>query len=273
MSISANSPCLSQNARAVVELVGPLERERLDALQRPLGDAGQGAGRRHLEDAGDAEVVEGVHAEVPADRAGDLADDPAQHVEAVVDDLAVPVGDEPGARVVHRHRAGQRAEVADRGLHVLGVERAGDAQRHQPGLLRRLVGERLRAAPCVPAATTWPGPLSLAAVRPCFSMTASTSSRSPPRTAVMPVGGHGGRLGHRLAALADQHHRLLGGDHPGAGGGGELADAVAGDRARPCRRRRSGAGRSRAPRPARSRPAAAGRSRCARISSASASVP
>ena len=48
--------------------------------------------------------------------------------------------------------------------------------------------------------------------------------------------GHAGRgdrggLGHRLAALADQHHRLLGGDHPGAGGGGELADAVAGDRA------------------------------------------
>ena len=41
--------------------------------------------------------------------------------------------------------------------------------------------------------------------------------------------GRGGGLGHRLAALADQHHRLLGGDHPGAGGGGELADAVAGD--------------------------------------------
>ena len=39
----------------------------------------------------------------------------------------------------------------------------------------------------VPAATTWPGPLSLAATRPCFSRTASTFSRSPPRTAVMPV--------------------------------------------------------------------------------------
>ena len=47
----------------------------------------------------------------------------------------------------------------------------------------------------------------------------------------MPVGGRRGGLGHRLAALADQHHRLLGGDHAGAGGGGELADAVAGDRA------------------------------------------
>ena len=39
----------------------------------------------------------------------------------------------------------------------------------------------------------------------------------------------GGGLGHRLAALAHQHHRLLGGDRPGTGGGGELADAVAGD--------------------------------------------
>ena len=60
----------------VVELVGRLEREGLDALERALGDAGQGAGRRHLEDAGDAEVVHRLHAQVPADRAGDLADDP-----------------------------------------------------------------------------------------------------------------------------------------------------------------------------------------------------
>ena len=38
----------------------------------------------------------------------------------------------------------------------------------------------------------------------------------------------GGR-GHRVATLADQHHRLLGGDGAGTGGGGELADAVPGD--------------------------------------------
>ncbi len=39
----------------------------------------------------------------------------------------------------------------------------------------------------VPAATTWPGPLLLAGVRPCFSIVASTSSGSPPRIAVIPV--------------------------------------------------------------------------------------
>ena len=42
--------------------------------------------------------------------------------------------------------AGQRGEVADGGRHVLGVERAGDAERDQPGLGRRVLGEGLRAA-------------------------------------------------------------------------------------------------------------------------------
>ena len=47
----------------------------------------------------------------------------------------------------------------------------------------------------------------------------------------MLVGVVGGRGGHRLAALAHQHHRLLGGDGAGTGRGGQLADAVPGDRA------------------------------------------
>ncbi len=58
------------------------------------------------------------------------------------------------------------------------------------GISRALAGgSSANAASCsiVPAATTWPGPLSLAAVRPWRSITASTSSRSPPRTAVIPV--------------------------------------------------------------------------------------
>ena len=58
------------------------------------------------------------------------------------------------------------------------------------GIRRALAGgSSAKAASCsvVPAATTWPGPLSLAAVRPWRSMTARTSSRSPPRTAVIPV--------------------------------------------------------------------------------------
>ena len=60
------------------------------------------------------------------------------------------------------------AEVADGGRHVLGVEGAGDAERDQPGLGRRVVGEAPASCSRVPAATIWPGPLSLAAVRPCL---------------------------------------------------------------------------------------------------------
>ena len=59
------------------------------------------------------------------------------------------------------------------------------------GISRALAGGlSARAWSCsmVPAATIWPGPLSLAAVRPCASSAASTSSRSPPRIAVIPVG-------------------------------------------------------------------------------------
>ena len=152
-----------------------------------------------------------------------------QHLAAVVDDLAVAVGDQ--AACAGRGSTTERASVADvadgRG-HVLGVERAGDAERDQPRLGRRVVGEGLRAA------------------RGCRRR---RSGRRRCRWRRQPVllergqhlvavaaedGGHAGRggrggVGHRLAALADEHHRLLGGDRPGARGGGDLADAVAGD--------------------------------------------
>ncbi len=38
-----------------------------------------------------------------------------------------------------------------------------------------------------------------------------------------------GGLGHGQAALADEGEGVVGAQHPGAGGGGDLADAVAGD--------------------------------------------
>ena len=44
------------------------------------------------------------------------------------------------------------------------------------------------SASSAPAATTWPAPLTLAGVRSWRSMVASTSSGSPPSTALMPVG-------------------------------------------------------------------------------------
>ena len=81
-----------------------------------------------------------------------------------------------------------------------------------------------------PAATTCPAPLTLAGVRSCRSMAASTSSGSPPSTALMPVGVAALACGHRPAALGDEAHGVGLGEHPGRGGGGDLADRVPGER-------------------------------------------
>ena len=168
--------------------------------------------------------------EVPADRAADLGDDPVEHVAAVVDDLAVAVGDHRGPRVVGRHRAGQGRQAVDGGRHVVGVEGAGDRQRHQPGAGRGVGGQRgelLHGA----------GRDDLArAVVVGRGQAVPLEGREHLVAVAAEDGGHarrrgGGGAGHRLAALAHQDHRLLGGERVGADGGGELADAVAGHRA------------------------------------------
>ena len=53
----------------------------------------------------------------------------------------------------------------------------------------------------------------------------------------MPVGVTALAAGHGPATLADEHHRLLGAEHAGRGGGGDLADRVPGRRADAGRRR------------------------------------
>src|SRR3954468_8659900 len=87
----------------VIELVGRLECERLDALHGPPRDPRQGPGGRQLEEAGDAEVEHRLHAQVPADRSADLPDNPLEDVPAVAHDLAVAVGDDGRPWVVRGH--------------------------------------------------------------------------------------------------------------------------------------------------------------------------
>ena len=119
------------------------------------------------------------------------------------------------------------AEVADGGGHVVGVERAGDAQLRQPCLGRRVGGEGLELLEGA-------GGDDLAGAVVVGGGQSVLVERGEHLVAVAPEdGGHaggrgGGGLGHRVAALADQHHRLLGGDHPGTSRGGELSHAVAG---------------------------------------------
>ena len=112
--------------------------------------------------------------------------------------------------------------------HVHGVERAGDRQRDQPGprgrvgreggeLLQRAAGHDLPGAVDVGGGEAVP----VDGGEHVFLDAAEDRGHAG-------LGDRGG-LGHRLAALADEDERLLGGEHAGQGGGGELADAVSGD--------------------------------------------
>ena len=56
------------------EVVRGLDGHRLDAGHAALGEAGKRAGRGQFDDAGDAALHHGFHAQVPADGAGDLGD-------------------------------------------------------------------------------------------------------------------------------------------------------------------------------------------------------
>ena len=132
------------------------------------------------------------------------------------------------------------------------------------GISRALAGgSSANASSCssVPAATIWPGPLSLAGVRPCLSRVASTSSRSPPRTAVMPVGVTATASAIALPRSRTRTIACSAVMAPAAPAARELADAVPGDGADAGKRGRLGEELERR-RPARWRRAAAGRSGC-----------
>src|SRR5437763_1366405 len=81
------------------QVVGGLEGDDLDARQGALREAGERAGGRQLEQARHTELAQGVAAGVPPHRVGHLVDDPPQRLAAAVDDLAVGVGEQAGARL------------------------------------------------------------------------------------------------------------------------------------------------------------------------------
>ena len=124
------------------------------------------------------------------------ADETRQGVGAVGDRCAVGVGEQRDARVADVEVGRQPLERVHGGGHV----EVWNAPATWSGMTRALAGgSAANAASCsrVPAATTWPAPLTLAAVRPCRSSASATSAGSPPRTALMPVGVSGAGGGHR----------------------------------------------------------------------------
>ena len=106
----------------------------------------------------------------------------------------------PPRRCAERRRPGPCARC--------GTRRRPAADARAPGQAGRRRTPRARP-PC-PATTIWPAPFSLAAVRPCRCAVATTSSRSPPSTAVMPVAVIAAAAAIAAPRSRTKHHRLLG---------------------------------------------------------------
>ena len=214
------------------QVVGSLQRQRLHAGQRPLGQADQGAGRRDLQHGGHAEVRHRRHAQVPPHGAADLPDQPGQDLTSVVDDPTVGVGDQRQPRVARGDRSRVARESADGRCHVGRVERAGDLQRTHPRPLGRVSGERGQLLECPRdddlARTVLVGRRQavLGGLGHHGVGVAAEDSAHAGRS-----DGRGRR--HAAAALADQHHGLLGREHAGTDRGRDLPDGVTGSCADP----------------------------------------
>ena len=155
-----------------------------------------------------------------------------------------------------------RASRSTAGCHVHGVEGAGDAQRRSAAPWPADRRRARRAAPWCRRRRSgrcrccWPGSRPARLERGQHLVAVAAEDGGHRRSAWRRTGG-----GHGPAALADEDHRLLGGEHADPGGRGDLADRVAGGDADQGRRRR-GAGTARARRAGPARRAAAGRPRC-----------
>ena len=177
--------------------------------------------------------LEGLHAQVPADRVGDLVDQARHDLLARSRRSCRPRSRRtctPGRRSASDLAASASAATA--GAMWCGVEGAGHLERHHPahalGLVGLQRGELLGGAgghDLARAVHVRRGQAELLQVRQ------TTSSGSPPSSAAMPVARDGGGLGHGQTALAYEAQRGLVGEDAREGGGGDLADAVARDRA------------------------------------------
>ena len=132
----------------LVEVGRRLHRDRLDALEAPLGQARQHTAGGELEQAGDATLGEAGHDQVPAHRGRDLARDVAQHLGAgpVAVGAAgvggpVEVGQEGQGRVGGVPAEGHRLELGAGRVHERGVEGAGHLQGDHAGTRRRELGQ------------------------------------------------------------------------------------------------------------------------------------
>ncbi len=211
-----------------VEVVGGLEGDELDALHSALGDPREGPGRGELEQAGDAELEQGRHGQVPADRVAHLRDEPGEGVGAVRHGAAVAVGQQGRPRGLNGDLVGGVAQRVDGGRHVVGVEGAGDREGDHPGLGRRVGRQGLQllhraGGDGLPRAVGVGRGEAVALEGGGDLVGVAADDGAHPR------GGQRARLGHGAAADPDEPDGVLLAQHAGEGGGGELADRVAGE--------------------------------------------
>ena len=211
-----------------VEVVRSLQRQRFDVGQCAPDQTHQRARRRQLDDRGNAEVAERLHAAVPAHWRGYLVDEAADELGPVGDDAAVGVRQQAGAGLGRRETSGELMQAGDGRRHVAGVECAGHGQRAQPRTFGRVggqCGELLGGAGrdhLAGRVDVGGGQAELGQLRE-YRISVTTQD-----------GGHAGRVdrcgaGHGAAALAHEHQRRFRRKHAGQRGGGDLADTVAGD--------------------------------------------
>ena len=232
LALAVLRPAVDQRA-GLVEVVRRLDREQFDAGQLALGDAGQRAGRAPVRSA----------ALTPRSRAGAAGTGPsapAGSPGATSRSISsAPVGHRGAVGVGQQDRAAGRPASA--AVDVVGAARPRPAPCSGCGTRRRPAAAAPARRPAArrPASRArrgrrrrrsgrrrcgWP------ASSPAASMPATTSSGSPPSTR-----GHAGR-GQRAggghlgaAARGEARPRSAGDERAGDRGGGELADAVAGD--------------------------------------------
>ena len=172
----------------LLQLVWRVECEQFHALEVSLRNPGQRARRWHFQEASDTQVAHRGHAQIPTNWRGQLAHQPLENLPTIVNDLPIGVRQQAGSRVVGGDGPRQRGETRNSGLHVDGMEGTGNAERNESGAPRRISRQRSQLL-----SRTSRDNLAAAIVvgcsqAVCASRAASTSSGSPPMTAVIDVG-------------------------------------------------------------------------------------
>ena len=213
---------------SIVELVRGVEIKNLCVAKIALGDAGEGSGWGEFQDSGDPERSHGVHALVPAHRMRNLLHDALECVDTVGDGGSVAVGQHRDAGLLGLNLGSGMCKGLDSWLHMHRVERAGDGKRHEPGAMRRVLGQGLEL---------------LDGARSHDLPGAVVVRRGQPRgldggehlvSIASHDGGHAGwalcgRFGHSSPADCHQGCGFGVGDNASERQGGELSDGVASD--------------------------------------------